>query len=98
MPFQIIFGIGFVVLGLLSWHGPISLFVVVAKLLSSVALGIKNTRTIRILNAISSPCWLVYNAYMGSITGIVGEAMISLSVLSAIVRLDILKKEEKKAV
>ena len=96
LPFQILFGICFVVLALLSWDGPISLFVVAAKMFSSVALGIKNTRIIRILNAISSPCWLVYNAYMGSLPGIVGETLITLSVLTAIVRLDILKKEQKQ--
>ena len=97
VPFQIIFGIGFVILGLMSWHGPISLFVVAAKMFSSVALGIKNTRTIRILNAISSPCWLVYNAFMGSIPGIAGEILITLSTLTAIVRFDILHKPEKAA-
>ena len=97
LPFQIIFGIGFVALGLLSWHGPISLFVVAAKTFSSIALGLKNTRHIRILNAISSPCWLVYNAFMGSIPGIVGESLITLSTLTAIVRFDILHKSEKTA-
>ena len=95
LPYQIAFGILFFVLGLLSWHGPISLFVVAAKLFSSVALGIKNPKTIRILNAISSPCWLVYNAFMGSIPGIVGEALITTSVISAIIRLDILGKPEQ---
>ena len=84
-------------LGLLSWHGPISIFVILAKMFSSVALGIKNTRTIRILNAISSPCWLVYNAFMGSIPGVLGETFITLSTLIAIVRLDILKQAEKTA-
>jgi hypothetical protein len=94
LPFQILFAFCFVGLALLSWDGPISLFVVAAKLFSSVALGIKNTRIIRILNAISSPCWLMYNIFMWSIPGIIGESMITLSVLIAIVRLDILKKPE----
>ncbi|MBR0446815.1 MAG: YgjV family protein [Oscillospiraceae bacterium] len=97
LPFQIIFGISFVILALLSWDGPISLFVVAAKLLSSVALGIKNPRAIRFLNSLSSPCWLVYNAFMGSIPGIVGETLITLSTLTAIVRLDILHKQNKAA-
>ena len=87
----------FVAIGALSWHGPISIFVVLAKLISSVALGIKNPRTIRILNLISNPCWLVYNAFMGSIPGIVGETLITLSTLTAIVRLDILHKQNKAA-
>ena len=94
LPFQILFGAVFVTLGALTWHGWISIFVVLAKLVSSVALGIKNTRVIRMLNMISYPCWLVYNAYMVSIPGLVGDSLTLLSVMIAIVRLDILKRQE----
>ena len=92
--FQIMFGALFVVLGALSWQGPISLFVVAAKLISSVSLGIKNPRTIRILNLISNPCWLVYNLYMGTVAGIVTDTLVIASVIIAVVRLDILKRKE----
>lgn len=95
LPFQIVFGIMFVVLGALSWHGPISIFVVVAKLISSVALGINNPRTIRILNLISNPCWLAYNIYMFSIAGIVSDILVISSVVIAVIRLDILGKRRK---
>ena len=93
--FQIIFGIMFVILGALSWHGPISIFVVAAKLISSVSLGINNPRIIRILNLISNPCWLIYNIYMGSIPGIISDILVIGSVVIAVVRLDILKKQNK---
>jgi hypothetical protein len=93
--FQIIFGIMFVILGALSWHGPISIFVVAAKLISSVSLGINNPRIIRILNLISNPCWLIYNIYMGSIPGIISDILVISSVVIAVVRLDILKKQNK---
>ena len=93
--FQIIFGIMFVILGALSWHGIISIFVVAAKLISSVSLGINNPRIIRILNLISNPCWLIYNIYMGSIPGIIGDILVIGSVVIAVVRLDILKKQNK---
>ena len=56
LPFQIAFGIMFVGLSLLSWQGYITLFAMSAKLISSVALGIKNPRIIRILNLISTAC------------------------------------------
>ena len=85
----------FVVLGALSWHGPISIFVVVAKLISSVALGINNPRTIRILNLISNPCWLIYNIYVFSIAGIVSDILVISSVVIAVIRLDILGKSQK---
>ena len=96
LPFQIAFACMFVVIGALSWHGPISIFVVLAKLISSVALGIKNPRTIRILNLISNPCWLVYNIYMGSIAGIITDSLVITSVVIAVIRLDILSKEKSQ--
>lgn len=96
LVFQIMFGAMFVVLGALSWHGWISIFVVIAKLISSVALGINNPRIIRILNLISNPCWLVYNIYMGSIAGMVTDTTVISSVIIAVVRLDILKKQTEE--
>lgn len=94
LPFQIVFGAMFVIIGALSWHGPISIFVVLAKLISSVALGIKNPRTIRILNLISNPCWLIYNIYVGSIAGMITDSLVILSVMIAVIRLDLLPKRE----
>lgn len=94
LPFQIIFGCMFVAIGVLSWHGPISIFVVLAKLISSVALGIKNPKAIRILNLISNPCWLVYNIYVGSIAGMITDSLVTMSVLIAVIRLDIFSKKE----
>ena len=92
--FQILFGALFVTLGALSWQGAISIFVVLAKLISSVSLGIKTPRTIRFLNLISNPCWLVYNLYMGSVAGIITDSLVLASTIIAVVRLDILKKKE----
>ena len=95
LPFQIAFACMFVAIGALSWHGPISIFVVAAKLISSVSLGINKPRIIRILNLISNPCWLIYNIYMGSIPGIISDILVISSVFIAVVRLDILKKQDK---
>ena len=99
LPFQIIFGIMFVGLGLLSWQGYISLFVIMAKLISSIALSIKNPRVIRILNLISNPCWLVYNLYTQSISAVLTDSLVTASVLIAIIRLDIIEPrlEAKRA-
>ena len=96
LPFQIIFAAMFVAIGALSWHGAISIFVVLAKLISSVALGIKNPRTIRILNLISNPCWLVYNIYVFSLAGIACEAVTLISLIVGILRMDLLPKLKNK--
>lgn len=98
LPFQIIFAIVFVTIGALSWQGYISLFVIFAKLFSSVSLGIKNPFVIRILNLLSNPCWLTYNVYMQSLPGMIGDSLVITSVLVAVIRLDILKKKQPKKV
>lgn len=96
LVFQILFGAMFVTLGIFSWHGPISIFVVAAKLISSVALGINSPRAIRILNLISNPCWLCYNIYMMSFAGMLTDSLVILSVAIAVIRLDILPSFKKK--
>ena len=97
VPFQILFGICFVVLALLSWDGPISLFVLVAKVLSSVALGVKNTRVIRALNAISSPCWLVYNVASKAYPSAASDSFVIISILIAMFRYDFHFKGKKQS-
>ena len=98
LVFQIIFGAMFVGIGLLSWHGPVSLFVIAAKLVSSASLGIKNPKIIRILNLISNPCWLMYNIFMGSYAAMITDLAITGSALVGLIRLDILKEEPKQKV
>jgi hypothetical protein len=93
LPFQILFGIMFVVIGLLSWHSWISIFVVFAKLISSVALGINNPKVIRILNLISTPCWLMYNIFMFNIAGMCSDLLMLSSLIIAVIRLDLKKSD-----
>ena len=89
LPFQIAFGLLFVSIVLWQWNGWINIFILVAKLLSSVALGINSVRVIRILNLISSGCWLLYSFYVGSVAGILTNVLLLISLISAIVRIDI---------
>lgn len=96
LPFQIAFGILFVAIGFASWHGWISVFVILAKLISSIALGINNTRIIRILNLISTPCWLIYNIFMFSIAGMCSDILMIVSLIIAVIRLDIIGERKSK--
>lgn len=97
LVYQICFGTLFVALGFLSWHGPISLLIVAAKLISSVSMGINNTKIIRILTLINTPCWLVYDAYVFSISGMCSDIIIIASVLAAVIRIDVIGvRREKK--
>lgn len=94
--FQIIFSIVFVVLGILSWQGPVSAFIIVAKIIANVAFGINNPRAIRVLNFICLPCYLTYNICMGSLSGILSDSLSIISVVVGIVRFDILNKKDVK--
>lgn len=94
--YQIVFGILFVLLSLFSWHSIYSVFILIAKLISSVSLGINNPRIIRRLKLISFPCWLIYDIHIGSLSGIVGDVMSIVSVLIGIIRLDILKEKQEQ--
>lgn len=92
LPFQIIFGIMFVTIGFFTWHGPISVLVICAKLLSTVSFGINNTKVIRIINLIITPMWIVYDIFVFSIGGIIADVVLLISIITAIIRIDILKK------
>ncbi len=94
LPFQIIFSIVFVAIGILTWEGPISLLVIIAKLVSTVSYGIKDTKVIRRLKLVSMPLWLIYDCIHFSIGGVLNDLMIIISTVVAIFRLDV--KREKK--
>ena len=92
LPFQIAFTILFVIIGLLSWHGPISICVILAKVFSSLSLSVKNPKWVRLINLCYNPFWLVYDAYVGSIAGVITDILIISSTAIAIFRLDLKKK------
>lgn len=90
LPFQIAFAILYTGLCLISWHGWVSLLIVGAKVISTVAMGIKNTRTIRILSLCSYPLWLVYNLSVGLLAAIINDCITIFCLLLAILRIDII--------
>jgi len=61
----------------------ISVLSIIAKVLSTVAYGIKEPHKIRMLNIPTCSCWLVYNFVAFSIAGVVNEIMTLCSVFIA---------------
>ena len=55
-----------------------------------------NSKIIRLSGFISSPCWLTYNIFNNAIGGIICEVFILVSIISALIRIDILGKKEKE--
>ena len=73
----------------------IELFPVIGMTVSTVSFRMKGARIVRFLGLISSPSWLVYNIFVGSIGATLCEAISIVSILVGIVRYDIRKKDEK---
>ncbi len=89
LPLQLLFSVIFLISGILTYNGYVSIMVIGAKIVSTVAYGMKNTKYIRLLTLITSSCWLVYNASCASWAGVLCEIFTLLSIISAIIRIDI---------
>ena len=92
---RIILSIVFAVLGLLSWEGYISILIIFAKVLSTLAYGTTNMKKMRMMLSVTCVCWICYNTYVGSIAGVISDSCNFVSVMIGIIRYDIMKKEEK---
>ena len=92
---RIILGALFAVLGLLSWEGYISVLIIFAKVLSTLAYGTTNMKKMRMMLSVTCVCWICYNTYVGSIAGVISDSCNFVSVMIGIIRYDIMKKEEK---
>ncbi len=96
-PLQIIFCIIFVVAGLMTTPvGIVQFMVIGAKIVSTIAYGMKNTTLIRLLTLPTSICWFVYNFSCGSVAGSLCEALTIISIFAAIIRIDIIGKRKQK--
>lgn len=87
----------FAVFGIAAWQGLKSLLIIIAKVLSTVAYGNKNTTVVRGIILITSVSWLIYNACVLSIAGVLCEAFTLLSLAAGIIRLDIIPYIKKKS-
>lgn len=86
---RIVFCIIFVAMSLLTWAGPKSLLSAVAKVASTIAYGSSSPRVIRLITLCSSSCWLIYNALVFSVAGVLGEVVTLTTVIIGIIRFDL---------
>lgn len=93
----IIFSVLFTVFGLISFDGIKSIMLILAKVLSTVAYGNKNTKVIRIVSFLTHVSYLFYNIAVFSIAGAVSDIIILVSLIIAITRFDIIPKLNNKA-
>ncbi len=87
-----VFSVIFVVTGIITWDGPLSVLPTVAMVLTSISFGIKNPKIVRRVAFPSSPLWLIYNVVKGSLGGVLTECFTMISILVAMYRFDRKKK------
>lgn len=93
----IIFCILFTVFGIATWQGAKSVLIIVAKVLSTLAYGNKNTTLVRCIVLTTSSSWLIYNIFVNSIAGVACEVFTLCSLITGIIRLDIVPYFKNKA-
>ena len=93
----ILFGIIFVFFGICTWQGLKSILIIIAKVLSTIAYGNKNTTIVRAIIFITSTSWLIYNYCVFSYAGVLCEAFTLISLITGIIRLDIIPALSNKS-
>ena len=93
-PYIVVFSLLFLLFGILTWEGPKSILIIVAKVLSTVSYGNKNTTVIRVIGLVTTTSWLVYNWVVFSIAGVLCEAFTLVSLITGILRLDLLPRRK----
>jgi len=89
---RIIIAAIYTVIGLFSWNGIISILIVFAKIISTLAYGTTDMKKMRILIFFSSICWICYNIHLGSIAGALADGFTLTSVIIGMVRYDVRRK------
>ncbi|MBQ2696747.1 MAG: YgjV family protein [Clostridia bacterium] len=89
----VFFSLVFVVAGIFTWQGMISVLPTVAMILTSISFGIKNPKLVRRISFPSSPLWLIYNVINRSLGGVLTECFSMISILVGMYRFDRQKKK-----
>lgn len=86
---RVIFCVFFIVFGLLTWDGPISIFAILGKAGSTIAYGMKKSSIVRLLTLPTCIFWLIYNVHCRSLAGVLSDAFSLISIVVAMIRLDL---------
>ncbi len=79
-----------------TWESALSLMPMVGMVLTSIAWGIEKASLVRLVSLPSSPLWIVYNFICGSTAGVLTEVFVMISIITAMIRLDLPKKKQNK--
>jgi len=86
-----IYTVVIVIAAVLTWQDISSLFPLLAMIIHTFAYNIKNEKWLRIAIFPTSPLWMVYAILNGSVPALIGEILTTTSIITAIIRYDVLK-------
>ncbi len=89
---RMVLAVLFALLGLVSWEGAISILIILAKVISTLAYGTTHLTKLRIMMCMTSICWICYNMSVGSIMGGISDTINLLSAVVGLIRYDLIKK------
>lgn len=92
MNMRLLFSAAFIAMSFFTWAGFKSILIGIAKVVSTYAYGSKSTGFVRIMILITSSIWLFYNFTVKSYAGCACEIFTLCSIITGIIRIDILKK------
>ena len=79
-----------------TWEGYLSLLPMAGMVLTSIAWGIEKASLVRLISFPSSPLWIIYNLKSRSTAGVLTEVFVMISIITAMIRLDIPKKNKNQ--
>jgi hypothetical protein len=86
----------FLIAGILSWRNWLSLLPIMAMAIETIGVWQKDPRKIRFIVIIPRPMWITFNVIHRSYAGMLTEFFVIPSLITGIVRFDILPWVEKK--
>ena len=85
----------YILTGALTARSLVDALPIIAQTFGAIAVWQTNTRAIRFLMLIPRPLWFTYNFAVGAQAAMIAEVLIFASVMTGIIRFDILKQKEK---
>ena len=94
-PLIYIFGAFVVAVGIFTFDSPISLMLIAAKLLTTISYGMRNERLLRYITLPSCVFWCIYNLYIGSLGGAIGDCLTLISLVTAMCKFDLPRQKKR---
>jgi len=88
----------YLIIGIYTYDGLISIFPVIVSILYSIVLWQNNVKKIRIGTSLMLLSWLIYNISVSAYIGAIVEAVLFISSIIEIIKIDILKDKTIKQI